>query len=82
MGPQPAHAAPCRIWHGREICILTLKRSAKYFWEYRAHLTINGQPQPPTRYNCRDRTQTPKGQPPKPFNPESAGALICDLMHR
>ncbi|WP_072621727.1 hypothetical protein [Spirulina major] len=78
----PAFAATCRPWQGHEICILRLKRSAKYYWEYRAQISIDGNQQPPTRYNCRDRTQTPKGQPTTSFTAESAGAFVCHLMQR
>jgi hypothetical protein len=79
---QPAFAAICRPWHGHEICILSLKRSAKYYWEYRARLTIDGQRQPRTRYNCRDRTQTPQGKPTTSFGAESVGSFVCNLMQQ
>ena len=48
-----AEAAYCRDIAGKQVCVLKLKRSAKYYWEYRAKLRIDGKKV--TRfYNCRD----------------------------
>jgi hypothetical protein len=51
----PAEASFCRSLNDRSICILSIKRSAKYHWEYRAAVSINGIKSPVEIYNCRDR---------------------------
>ena len=53
-----ANAATCQNIRDREVCLLKLKRSAKYYWEYRATISINGKKQPERFYDCRDRYYT------------------------
>lgn len=83
-GPSPAQAAPlCRSFHGHTICWVSIKRSAKYYWEYRAQVTLDGTPHPEAAYNCRDRTVTvlegaQKGQV-RDFLPDGPGPLICQI---
>ncbi len=43
----------CREVAGREICVESIKRSAKYVWEYRVVLSVEGQVRPVKRYDCR-----------------------------
>lgn len=51
-----AQAAPlCRTVADHQICILKITRSAKYYWEYRAVVTVDDQHRPMARYNCRTR---------------------------
>lgn len=38
----PAYGELCRVYGEQQICLVSLKRSAKYYWEYRAVLRING----------------------------------------
>lgn len=54
---QPAQAAFCRNYRDNTICILSIKRSAKNYWEYRASVKVNGETRPVEIYNCRDRTR-------------------------
>lgn len=76
-----AHAEMCRDRYGQQVCILRLKRSAKNYWEYRAKVALDGQKQKSEEiYNCRDRTLTRRGKYPIPFQPNSPGALVCDLF--
>jgi hypothetical protein len=78
----PAQASTCQQWQDHTICFVQIKRSAKYSWEYRAQVTIDGVKQPPTVYNCRTRQATPKNGKPQPFTEDGAGALICQLVNR
>lgn len=47
-------AATCQDIARQQVCLLRIKRSAKYYWEYRAILSIDGRKQPERVYNCRD----------------------------
>ena len=51
-----AKAAPlCRPVADHQVCVLKMTRSAKYYWEYRALVQIDGKNRPMARYNCRTR---------------------------
>ncbi len=77
-----AEAALCRNLDGHEVCIVRIKRSAKYHWEYRTIVSIDGQKKPLVIYNCRDRTITRKHKYPIPFKSNSAGDLVCSLFEQ
>ncbi|NEQ26850.1 MAG: hypothetical protein F6K28_49055 [Microcoleus sp. SIO2G3] len=81
---QPAAAAApiCRSLNGHNICILSIQRSAKYPWEYRAAIRIDAQTRPIEKYNCRDRLHTQQDGRSVPFEPQGAGELICRLAHQ
>lgn len=82
----PAQAATCRHTQGHEVCLQRVQRSAKYHWRYRVTATVDGQQQPLTRYDCRDRTQTPLAGSSKAkivdFAEDGVGALVCQLLNR
>lgn len=82
----PAYARSCYHHGDHDICLERVQRSAKYHWRYRVEATVDGQRQPLTRYNCRDRTRTllkgpQKGQPQK-FTPAGIGDQLCALVNR
>jgi len=77
---QPAQAAMCRTVNENKICILSIKRSAKYHWEYRASVSINGQKKPMEIYNCRRQTKIDRSGKTKRFEKNGAGELICRLL--
>ena len=79
---QPAWAETCRTIAGQQICIVTIQRSAKHYWEYRAVIRIDGVTYPLERYNCRDRTKTQPDGTIVPFASEGAGRLICQLLRQ
>lgn len=80
-GITPAIAAPiCRMTPTHDICILSIKRSAKYHWQYRAAVNIDGQVRPVERYNCRRRVRIRKDGKVVPFETDGAGQLICTLL--
>lgn|GEM_PF-533015 len=76
-GAHPALAAFCQQSKDHQICILTIERSAKYYWEYRAVVSVDGVKQPIEIYNCRDRLKIQKDRTTVPFEPQGAGELIC-----
>lgn len=73
----PGEAALCRNVDGHRICAVKIKRSAKYYWEYRTIISVDGQKQPMEIYNCRDRTVTRKNRYPIPLKSSGLGDLIC-----
>ena len=79
---QPAYAAFCRTYHDNTICILSIKRSAKNYWEYRASVKVNGETRPVEIYNCRDRTRIKADGKIVPFESNGAGDLICIMLNK
>lgn len=79
--PESSASILCRNLEGQQACIETIKRSAKYAWEYRVVVSIDGKSQPVKRYDCR--------QPPQEVDQETGAALseaavqqfICDLVN-
>jgi hypothetical protein len=79
----PAQAAPyCRTTAEHTICVLSIKRSAKNYWEYRAAVSIDGVERPIERYNCRDRLRIQNDGIVKQFESAGAGSVICRLFDR
>lgn len=76
----PAEASLCRIIQGHTICLLSLQRSAKYFWEYRAVVEIDGEKRPLEVYNCRDRVRVRKDGKVVAFETNGPGELICSFF--
>lgn len=80
----PALAVQCQSIAGQEVCLLSLRRSAKHYWEYRAQLSINGVKQPVREYDCRvfakDRfPQIPAELSADTVKVESVGSFVCRL---
>ncbi|MEH2027585.1 MAG: hypothetical protein V7K62_29185 [Nostoc sp.] len=57
----PAFASVCRNYDDynglrlhHQICILSISRSAKNYWEYRATVSVDGVKRPTEVYNCRE----------------------------
>lgn len=84
--PAPAMATTCRRHQGHEICLEQVQRSAKYHWRYRVRASVDGELQPLTRYNCRDRTRTviegSQRREPEAFSAVGVGNLVCKLLDR
>ncbi|NJK48696.1 hypothetical protein HC931_11400 [Candidatus Gracilibacteria bacterium] len=81
IGDRPAQAASvCRKSRGDTICILNIKRSAKYHWQYLATVSINGVERPMEIYNCRDRFRIQNDSKVQSFKPNGAGELICSFF--
>lgn len=73
----PGEAALCRSVDSHQVCVIKIKRSAKYYWEYRTVVTVDGGKKALEIYNCRDRTVTIKNKYPIRLKPNSIGELIC-----
>ncbi len=78
----PAEAAFCRNSNDRIICILSIKRSAKNYWEYRAAVSIDRVKRPIEVYNCRDRIRVRKDGIVVPFKSNGPGELICRFFQK
>ncbi|HIK12933.1 MAG TPA: hypothetical protein IGS52_22190 [Oscillatoriaceae cyanobacterium M33_DOE_052] len=76
----PAAASFCRQINNHLICIASIHRSAKYHWEYRAAVKIDGVARPIELYNCRQRVRVRKDGQVVPFEPNGAGELICSTL--
>lgn len=77
----PAAASVCRNYNGHQICILSIKRSAKNYWEYRAAVSVDGVKGDTEVYDCRDRTKIQKDRV-VPFQPSDPGGLVCSFFKR
>lgn len=58
----PVYGMTCRTYGTEEICLVSIKRSAKYHWEYRAVLQINGQKQAQKLFDCRHNLEGANSQ--------------------
>ena len=76
----PAQALVCRTLGDRSVCIVRIQRSAKYHWEYRVALRLDGVDQPLERYNCRDRIRVQGKGTRVSFDEDGVGDLICRLV--
>ena len=75
-----AAAAPlCRQVEQHQICILTIQRSAKYFWEYRAAVSVDGEKRPLEKYDCRQQVRIRKDGRTVPFAQDPVGVFVCAL---
>ncbi|MCL1467510.1 hypothetical protein LAY41_24290 [Argonema galeatum A003/A1] len=78
----PAEASFCRNTNDRTICIISINRSAKNYWEYRASVSVDGVARPIEVYNCRDRIKIRKDGTIVPFQSSSPGKLICSFLKK
>lgn len=81
---QSSLAAPvfCRVVDGHSVCVLSLQRSAKNFWEYRAAVSVDGVVRPVEVYDCRDRLRYRADGTTVSFSRDIAGAIVCRLYKR
>jgi hypothetical protein len=79
--PLPVLAMSCRSLNGELVCIQSLQRSAKKYWEYRVQLKVNGLSQPVEIYDCRNQLRrSPQGQW-QDFSHPKIDAFACSLFH-
>lgn len=80
MDSQRAVAAPiCRMVQAQNVCILSIKRSAKNFWEYNAAISVEGKRGPKELYNCRNRYKVLREGQIEYFEKDSIGSLVCKI---
>ncbi|MEL6262283.1 MAG: hypothetical protein AAFR12_14580 [Cyanobacteria bacterium J06626_6] len=76
----PAVGESCRAFGEHQVCVASIRRSAKSFWEYRTVVKVDGVKQPLELYNCRDRTRTLASDGTLiPFLTGKAGDWVCQL---
>ncbi|MCC5635804.1 hypothetical protein LC593_08035 [Nostoc sp. CHAB 5844] len=78
----PAYASVCRNYNGRQICILSINRSAKNYWEYRAIISVDGKKRPLEVYNCRQKVRIQPDGTVSPFDHKDPGQLICSFFKK
>lgn len=78
----PASAEFCRQVDGHRICILSIKRSAKNYWQYQAIVSTDGEIQPSASYDCRDRSIVERDGNMALFRSRPDGAIVCSLYRR
>ncbi len=78
IAPHEAQATNlCRTIDHHEVCIVSIKRSAKNFWEYQAAVSIDGKRGRSEPYNCRSHSKTNADGRQERFGKDSIGALVC-----
>jgi len=78
----PAEASFCRDSNDHSICVLSIKRSAKNYWEYRVVISIDGKKQPLEVYNCRKHIKINRQGDIIPFQSNSSGEIICSFFKK
>ncbi|MEC4986955.1 MAG: hypothetical protein SAJ37_10750 [Oscillatoria sp. PMC 1068.18] len=76
----PAEAAFCRSLNNQEICIVSIKRSAKNYWEYRVIISVDGEKKPQEVYDCRSRVKIQADGKAVFFESNGAGNFICSYF--
>jgi len=82
VAPAAQAADFCRAWHGQQICILQIQRSAKKHWEFRSTVSVNGVERPRSAYNCRRRIWVGLDGIRHVFDRHGPGELICTLLNK
>lgn len=81
----PAFASVCRyyVYDGQrhQICILSINRSAKNYWEYRANVSVDGVKKPTEVYNCHQRVKVQQNGTILPFEQKAPGEMICSFFN-
>ncbi|MEH2320562.1 MAG: hypothetical protein V7K34_18860 [Nostoc sp.] len=85
-GVHPAFASVCRnydVYDGlrHQICILSINRSAKNYWEYRAAVSVDGVKRPVQVYNCREQVKVQHDGTVLPFQQKDPGKMICSFFN-
>lgn len=72
----------CRTQGGHRQCLIDVQRSAKHHRQYRALITLDGQEQERTLYDCQRRIRIGRDRVPQPFQTDGPGPWICALLDR
>lgn len=78
----PASASVCRSYDSHLLCILSIKRSAKNYWEYRATVSVDGVKRSIEVYNCRNRVKVQQDGTVLPFGHNDPGDLVCSFFKK
>jgi hypothetical protein len=79
-----AEAQPlCRNMAEHQVCVESIKRSAKYYWEYRVVVSVDGETRSAKRYDCRQlRSGVKETQSQIIANERSIQEFVCGLVER
>ena len=77
----PVQASTCRNYGDQKVCIVRIKRSAKYYWRYRTEIKINGKKQPMMIYDCRQQKKFTKEGVGTPFKSQGIENFICGTLN-
>ncbi|MBH8552639.1 hypothetical protein I8751_09670 [Nostocaceae cyanobacterium CENA357] len=77
-----AFPSVCRNYNDHIICILSINRSAKNYWEYRASVSVDGVKNPNEVYNCRERVKVKRDRTVVSFGQNDPGELICSFFKK
>jgi hypothetical protein len=78
----PAQAEFCRQVEGHRICILSIKRSAKNYWQYQATVSTDGIERPAASYDCREKSIVEADGNMALFRSRLDGSIVCSLYRR
>lgn len=78
----PARAEFCRQVDGHRICILSIKRSAKNYWQYQATVSTDGVKRPAASYDCREKSIVEADGNMALFRSRLDGSIVCSLYRR
>ncbi|MBW4523859.1 MAG: hypothetical protein KME18_01500 [Phormidium tanganyikae FI6-MK23] len=76
----PVQAATCRTANDREICILSIRRSAKNYWEYRATVQVDGEVRPMQVYDCRKKISIQDNKVLELFEQDGTAEAVCSFF--
>jgi hypothetical protein len=81
--PQLANAALiCREVNTHKVCILSIERSAKNYWEYRASVQIDHQIRPVEIYDCQKSTRIDHNGNEISFESDGVLEFICGFFKK
>jgi hypothetical protein len=81
VAPAAANSV-CQNYHGHRVCILSIERSAKNYWEYKASVSVDDVKEPSKVYNCRSQVKILQDGTFVPFGDKDPGELICRFFKR
>lgn len=76
----PAQAERCRTVNNQEVCIVSIKRSAKNYWEYRAIVRVDGEVKPLQVYDCRSKTTIQDNKVLEIFEQDGTAEAVCSFF--
>jgi hypothetical protein len=82
IASESALAASCRSIAERRVCIETIQRSAKNYWQYRTTISVDGIRQSVATYDCRDRLIYGSQGKITAFADDPTGKIVCQLYRR
>jgi hypothetical protein len=76
----PVQASRCRTVNNQEVCIVSIKRSAKNYWEYRAIVKVDGELKPLQVYDCRSKTTIQDNKVLEIFEQDGTAEVVCSFF--